>query len=149
MNKSILVTTTITIMFALTALSCDSSPDNMERAENSVIEAERDVDIAQSEIESEIRIYRQEIANDIRENNMAIAEIKEKIEDEEGDVKENYETRISELESDNNDLKRQIDNYRVSNRDHWVDFKEGFSSNMDDLGNSLDDFFTTTTTSIE
>lgn len=149
MKKSIFVITTITIMFALTALSCDSNPDRMERAETSVIEAERDVDIAQTEIESEIRIYRQEIANDIRENNMAIAEIKEKIETEEGDIKETYETRIADLERNNDNLKRQIDNYRVTNRDHWNDFKQDFTNNMDDLGNSLDDFFTTTTTSLE
>lgn len=141
--------TTFTLLFAFTALSCDSSPDDLEKAENSVIEAERDLDVAQSEIEAEIRMYRQEIANDIKNNNQAIAVIKDKIENEVGEVKETYETRIEEIERNNDNLKRQIDNYHVTNRDHWNDFKEGFSSSMDDLGNSLEDFFTTTTTSID
>lgn len=149
MKKSIIAISTITILFAFTALSCDSSPDNMERAQTSVIEAERDVDIAQSEMESEIRVFRQESANDIRENNQTIAEIKEKIETEEGEAKATYETRIADLERNNDNLKRQIDNYSASNRDHWNTFKQDFSSSMDDLGNSLDDFFTSTTTSIE
>ena len=149
MKKSIFVITTVSFMFAFTAISCDSNTDRMERAETSVIEAERDRDIAQTEIESEIRVYRQESANDIRENNMAIANIKERIENEEGEAKERYETRITELERSNDNLKRQIDNYRVTNRDHWNSFKQDFSSSMDDLGNSLDDFFTTTTTSID
>lgn len=149
MKKSIFLITTISIIFAFVAQSCDSSPDRMDRSETSVIESERDTDMAQNEIESDIRMYRQEISNDIRENNMAIAEIKERIENEEGEVKETYETRIEEIERDNDELKRQIDNYRVTNRDDWNEFKQDFSSSMSDLGNSLDDFFTTTTTSLE
>lgn len=148
MKKSIISITTITIVFAFTALSCDSSPDRMERAQTSVIEAERDLDIAQAEIESEVRIYRQETANDIRENNMAIAVIKVRIENEEGEAKATYKKRIADLERNNVNLKREIDNYRVTNSDHWNDFKQNFSSSMDDLGNSLDDFFPITTTSI-
>lgn len=147
MKKSLFIITTMSLMFTLVAQSCDSSTERLENAETAVIEAERDVDIAQAEIESEIRIYRQEIANDIRENNMVIAEIKEKIEAEEGDVKATFETKITELEHENDNLKRQIDNYHVSNRNHWNDFKQDFNSNMDNLGNSLVDFFTTTTTS--
>lgn len=148
MKKSIISITTITIVFAFTALSCDSSPDRMERAQTSVIEAERDLDIAQAEIESEVRIYRQETANDIRENNMAIAVIKVRIENEEGEAKATYKKRIADLERNNVNLKREIDNYRITNSDHWNDFKQNFSSSMDDLGNSLDDFFPITTTSI-
>lgn len=149
MKNTIITITTITIVFAFTALSCDSSPDRMESAQTSVIEAERDVEIAKTEIESEVRIYRLETANDIRKNNLGIIVIKERIENEEGEAKATYERRIADLERTNDNLKRQIDNYRVTNRDHWNDFKQNFSSSMDNLGNSLDDFFTITTSSID
>ncbi len=148
MKKSIFIITTFTIMFAFIAQSCDRSASDMERAQTSVIEAERDLDIAQSEIEAEVRIYRQEKANSIRENNLAIAGIKEKIQHEDADVKAANEVRITDLERTNRDLKRQIDNYSITNRDHWDEFKVEFRNSMDDLGNSLDDFFTRSTTSI-
>ncbi len=145
--KKLIVITTIAIMFAFVAQSCDRSADKLDRAQTSVIEADRDLKIAQSEIEADVKIYRQETANVIRENNLAIVKIKEKIKGEEAEIKAAYEVRIAELEHTNSDLKRQIDNYKITNRNSWDDFKEEFSSAMDNLGNSLDDFFSRTTTS--
>lgn len=147
MKKSIYFITTILISFAFIAQSCDRSSDQMENAETTVIEAERDREIAQSEIEADVRIFREETSNKIRENNLAIAEIKREIQDEEGETRAEYNERITELERENNDLKRRMDNYSITNRDHWDEFKNDFSSSMDDLGNSLDDFFSRTTTS--
>ena len=148
MKKSIYIVTTFAIMFAFIAQSCDRSHDRMESAQTSVIEAERDVDIAKSEIEADVQIYRLEAANDFRENNLAIADINRKIQDEDTETREAYEVKIAELERTNRDLKRQIDNYRATSRDHWNEFKSDFSSSMDDLSNSLDDFFPRTTTSL-
>jgi hypothetical protein len=145
MKKSTIVITTITMMFAFTALSCDRT-DKMERAQIDVIEAERDLSIAQTEVAADVRIYRQETANDIRENNLAIADIKTKIQDEDAETRPAHQERIAELERKNNDLKRQMDNYSVTNRDHWENFKDQFSTNMDDLGKSLDNFFSQSTT---
>jgi DNA-binding transcriptional MerR regulator len=146
MKKSIYLITTIAIMFAFIAQSCDRSSDKMERAQTDVIEAERDISIAQAEIEADVRIYRREIATDIRENNVAIADIKRKIQDEDPETRAAHEVRIEDLERTNSDLKRRIDNYSVTNRNSWDTFKEDFSSSMDDLGNSLDNFFSRTST---
>jgi len=148
MKKSIFVITTFAIMFAFIAQSCDRSADKLERAQTSVIEAERDVDIVQSEIEADVRIYRQEMANEIRENNRTIADVKRKIQNEEPETRAAQEVRIAELEGDNSDLKRQIDNYRITNSDSWDTFKEDFSTSMGNLGDSLDNFFSRTTTSL-
>ncbi len=146
MKQSIFILTTFAIMFAFIAQSCDSSSNEMQRAETDVIEAERDLEIAQSEIEADVRIYRQEMASEIRENNLEIAEIKEQIQHEEADVKAANEVRIAELERTNDSLKREIDNYSVTDRDNWNSFKDQFGSNMNDLSNSLDNFFSNTTT---
>jgi len=147
MKKQLFILTTFAIMFAFVAQSCDSSSNEMERAQTDVIEAERDLEVAQTEIEADVRIFRQEAANDIRENNVAIADIKEKIQHEDADVKAANEVRIAELESTNDSLKHKMDNYRVTNRDNWNDFKDDFNSDMSDLGSSLDGFFSRTTTS--
>ena len=145
MKKSLFLITTMALSFAFFVQSCDR-PDQMERAQTDVIEAERDLSQAQTEVEADVRIYRQEVANDIRENNLAIADIKTRLQDEDAETRAAHQTRIAELERKNNDLKRQMDNYSVTNRDHWENFKDQFSNNMDDLGNSLDDFFSRSTT---
>jgi hypothetical protein len=138
---------TITLLSLFLTQACDRASNDVQNAESSVIEAERDLEIAQSEIEADVRIYRQEIANKIRENNIAIADIKEKIQDEEPEIKAAHEVRIANIERLNSELKREIDNFRVTNRDSWDDFKDQFSDSMDDLGNSLENFFSETTTS--
>lgn len=147
MKKSLIVITTLALLSVFVMQACNRSSDDLEKAEISVIEAERDLEIAQSEIEAEVRMYRQETANKINKHNAAIAEIKRKIQDEKAEIKAAHEVRIAKLESTNDDLKRQIDNYSISNSDSWDDFKEEFTSSMADLGNSLDNFFTKSATS--
>jgi hypothetical protein len=146
-TSQILIITTILFTIFVTQ-ACDRSSNDLENAETSLIEAERDLEIAQSEIEADVRMFRQEMASEIRENNVAITDIEKKIQDEKADVKAAYEVRIAEFEQENNDLKREIDNYSITDRDSWDDFKDQFSSSMNDLGNSLDDFFSEPTTSI-
>jgi len=148
MKKSMYLITTLALTFAFFVQSCDRPDNQMERAQTDAIEAERDMEIAQSEIEADVRIYRQEAANDIRDNNRAIADIKRKIQDEDAETRAAHEVRIEELERKNSDLKRQIDNYRVSNRDSWDNFKGEFSSSMDNLGDSLDNFFSRSNTNV-
>lgn len=147
MKSSTFVITIFAAMFAFTALSCDRPSNDMERAQTDVIEAERDLEIAQTEIEAEVQVYRQETASDIRDNNLAIANIKQRIENEDQESRATHHTRIAELEEENSDLKRKIDNYRISDRNHWDSFRNDFSSSMDNLGNSLDNFFSRSTTS--
>jgi len=147
MKNSTFAITMFAIIFAFTAQSCDRSSDKMERAQTDVIEADRDLEIAQSEIEADVQIYRQKTATDIRNNNLTISNIKDRIQNEDQDTRAAHQTRISELEKENNDLKRKIDNYRVTNRNNWDMFKDDFTSSMDELGNSLDNFFSRTTSS--
>lgn len=147
MKLSIFIIASIAIMFAFVAQSCNRSSDKVDRAQTSAIEAERDLDIAKSEIEADVRIYRQKKATSIRDNELAITKIKDKIQKEDADVRAAMEVRIEDLERTNRNLKRQIDDYKITNRDNWDNFKNEFSSSIDDLGNSLDDFFSRATSS--
>jgi tRNA U55 pseudouridine synthase TruB len=147
MKKTIFVITVLSLLSVFTIQGCDSSSSDLENAETALIEAERDLEIAKSEIEAEVGIYRQEIATDIRKNNQSIVEIKKKIEGESAEMKAAHDVRIETLERANTDLKRRIDNFSVTDRDNWSDFKDQFTQEMDDLGQSLDDFFSENTTS--
>lgn len=148
MNRSLIVLAATALLAVFIAQGCDRESEDLQRAETSVIEAERDLEIAQSEIEADIGVYRQEIGNKIKENNVTIADIKEKIQDEEAEIKAAHEVRIASLENTNSDMKRKMDNFRFTNRDNWDDFKDDFSVSMDDLGDSLNDFFSEATTSL-
>jgi len=126
---------------------CNDREYSVENAETGVIEAERDLEIATAEAQAEVRIFRQEMNNQIVENNRNISTIKERILNEEDTTKRSeYEERITDLEKTNQDLKQQLDGYNHTNRENWDDFRDGFSNNIDNLGDSLDDFFTGRTT---
>jgi len=148
MKKSLIVIAATALLAVFITQGCDRASEDLQSAETSVIEAERDLEIAQSEIEADIGIYRQEMGDKIKVNNLAIADIKEKIQDEEAEIKAAHEVRIASLEKTNSEMKRKMDNFRFTNRDNWDDFKDEFSNSMDDLGKSLNDFFSEATTSL-
>ena len=147
MKYSIGILTTITLIAALVLSGCDNQSNKMQDAETSVIESNRDMEIAKSEVEAELKIYRTENAELIMEHNKTISEIKQKINNEsDPEVRARLETRLNEKEAKHRELKREIDNYRVSDNENWNNFKDSFSSKMDDFGDSLDNFFSSSRT---
>ncbi len=147
MKYSIGILTTITLISALVLSGCDGQSNKVENAETSVIEANRDLEIARSEVEAEYRIYRTENEERMVDNNRTIEDIKERISNEtDSEVRARHETRLQEYEVKQRELKREMDNYNVSGRENWNSFKNSFSNRMDDLGDSLDDFFSTRNT---
>jgi hypothetical protein len=148
MKYSIGIITTVILFAALILSGCDRPSNNMENAETSVIEADRDSEIATSEVEEELRIYRAENAERFKEFNRTTSEIKQQIRNEsDEEVRDRLKTMLDEHEATHRELKREIDNHKVSERDNWDDFKDSFSNRMDDFGDSLNNFFSTTTTS--
>lgn len=151
MKYSIITLSTITLIAAFVLSGCESPSNKMEKAETSVIEAERDLEIAKSEVKAELQIYRAKHQERVKEFNQTISEIKEEIEEEsDKDVREKLEKELDEYETSLNNLKEEMGDYKASGKDNWNDFKESFSSRMDDLGDSLENFFSpiTTTSSI-
>lgn len=147
MSYSVVFVTTITLIAAFMLSGCDSPSNKMDKAEASVIEAERDLKIAKSEVEAELQMYREENANRITEYNRTISEIEQKIENEsDKEVKDRLEIKLDEVEESHHELKREIDNYEASGRENWDDFKDNFTNRMDDLGTSLKDFFSSSDT---
>jgi len=150
MKHSTGILTTITLIAVLVFTGCDrpsNQSNQMENAETSVIESNRDLEIAKAEVEAEYRIYRTKNADRMTENNRTIEDIKEKISNEpDSEVRARHENRLQEYEVKQRELNREMDNYRVSGRESWNSFKDSFSNRMDDLGDSLDNFFSTSGT---
>lgn len=142
MNYSKIIIPTLTLITAFLLTSCDLKTSKVEKAEISVIEAQRDLEIAKNEVEAELKIYRVETAERIKEFNRDISKIKQKIDVEtDKKVKLKLETQLNEYEASLRTLKSEMDNYKASGKENWEDFKDSFSNKMDDLGNSLMNFF--------
>lgn len=135
----------VTLIAGFIFSGCDSPSNKMQDAETSVIEANRDLEMAKSEVEAELKMYRADNDERIMEYNRTINEIKKKISNESDmEIKVKLEKKLAEFEETHRELEREMDNYKASGRDNWDNFKDSFSNRMDDLGDSLDDFFTTT-----
>ncbi|MFU8861951.1 MAG: hypothetical protein ACNA8K_16185 [Cyclonatronaceae bacterium] len=147
MKYSIGILTTATLIAVSGLVGCNSPSDKMDRAETSVIEANQDLEIAKKEVEAELRIYRAKNADRIVDNNRTISDIKKKIEAEpDKEKKARLEKKLAEYEETNRELKREMDNFKASGRENWDNFKDSFTNKMDDLGDSLKDFFSPSAT---
>lgn len=142
MKNTLLVVIALTLLPSVILTSCNNRPQKVENTETNIIEAERDLEVAKAEVNAEVRIFRQEMNNAIVKNNRKIADIKEQILNEEGDAKSAYEKRIVEMVTSNHEMKQKLDNYNHTSRENWISFKTDFSSSMENLENSLEDFFT-------
>ena len=151
-----LIVISIAIATAGLFTGCDFYADRVESAELSKIEAERELDITQSEIQGEIQIFRREMADKIMENNRSVADIKRKINSGDrwsaakidrkinrGDssVRVTQEARILDLQLENREMKRSIDNYSDLSRYNWDTFKKEFKEDIEELGISFNTFF--------
>lgn len=139
--------TTLTLSALLFLSGCDSPDNEMESAENSTVQENRDLEIASSDMETDLRTYRVENSDRFMEFDRTINEIEQEIENESDDeVREELEEKLEEVKENQNELKREMDNYEASGSENWDDFKDSFSDKMDDFGDSLDDFFSTENT---
>ena len=143
------ILTAITLSAAFVLSGCDtdrqsSQSNQMDSADTSVHQSDRNAEVADREVDAEVRVYRAENSDRIMEYNRTISEIKQEI-NEESDLEERarLERKLEEYETTHRELKREMDNYSPSGRDNWDNFKDSFSDKMDDLGDSLDDFFST------
>lgn len=147
MKNSIFMVTTITLIVAFVLSGCDSPSNKLENAETSVIEANRDLEMAKTEVEAELVLFRADNESQVMEYNRTISEIKQRIENEtDMDVRVNLERELDEFEVSLRSLNSEMDNYRASGRENWDDFKGSFSNRMDNLGDSLDNFFSPAST---
>ena len=150
MKHSTGILTAITLIAVLVFTGCDrpsNQSNQMENAETSVIESNRDLEIAKAEVEADYQKYKLENQNRMSEYNRTIDEIKQEIENEsDTEVRARHENRLQEYEVKHRELNREMDNYRISGRESWNSFKDSFSNRMDNLGDSLDNFFSTSGT---
>ena len=81
--------------------------------------------------------------------NRTIDEIEQHIENEpDSNVRGRLEAELNEYKATHRELQSELNNYEMTNEEHWKNFKDSFTSKIDNLGNSLDDLFTRASTGL-
>ncbi len=122
---------------------CSTPAEKVENAQKDVTEAKIDLEKANKAYEDDIANYRTETANKVIANNKSIAEFNARIELEKKEAQADYKKRIIELEQKNSDMKKKLDDYKMSGKENWEIFKSEFGRDMDELGKAFSSFTTT------
>lgn len=127
------------VVFGMT--NCTSSPkqkaDNLENAQENVINAENDLQQAVLDSTNEYARFKVESETKLQENDLRIAELKAKMKADKIEIRTKYEKQLAELELKNAELKTNIGDYKESDKNKWEKFKSNFNKEMDELGQAI------------
>ncbi len=136
--KKILLNFSVILFITISAnISCNSPEQNVEKAEKNAKEANRKLDVANANYLNDIEVYRTETGKRIAENTQSLADFNARIANQKQNVKEKYERKIAELSQKNTDMKKRLEEYSADGDEKWQVFKNEFTAEMYDLGNSL------------
>ena len=132
------IATTISILIIVLS-SCSTPAEKVEKAENKVTEANKNLDGAIKDYQTDINSYRLATAERIASNEKSIKAFNLRIANDKKEAREEYLKKINALEKKNTDMKKRLDDYKAEGNDKWKTFKMEFNKEMDDLGNSIKD----------
>jgi len=140
MKANILIISILTSLAALTFAGCNFSIDQkeqaLEKAKDNLESATADLELARSD-SAEFANYKIESELKLRENELLIAEMKDKMKSERRESLTKYEKQLDSLDIQNTKLRNNMHLYRSENRAKWEQFKENFNKEMDELGKKI------------
>ncbi|MFT6826809.1 MAG: hypothetical protein ACJA2S_004336 [Cyclobacteriaceae bacterium] len=139
MKNSSMYITFFTILSFFIISGCNNSTRKVENAQEDVTEAKKELNEANREYAVEMAKYKKDTEAKIVTNQKIIDDFKLRIENEKSEVKASYNKIIAELEQQNNDLGKKMDDYKAESKDQWESFKTEFSRDMDNLGKAFKD----------
>lgn len=121
--------------------SCNNSPtakeEDVKEATQDLIDAEADLDQAESDSISDFNTFKESIQLKLVENQKVIDDLKLKITSKGKEERDIDEVEINKLEKRNTDLRLKIENYEQGPEQKWALFKVDFNNELDDLGKSI------------
>ncbi|WP_439506044.1 hypothetical protein [Sediminibacterium sp.] len=129
------------VLFAGNGLmSCNSSAEKVEKAEDEVKVANENLDQANAEYLADVEKFKAETNQKIADNAKSIADFNARIVSDKKLAKAEYKEKIAALELKNTDMQKKMADYKADGKDDWAKFKEEFNHDMDELGKALKDF---------
>lgn len=165
MNKKIFFGLAVGVLTAgLILPGCDDSARHDERdqkkvenAKEEVREAEQDLKAAEREAQETIqkanetdrianksdewKSFRADAIAKIHNNEVRIAEMRDKMKTSGKNMDKVYAKKIDKLEERNNELRKEIEQYQEQ-PSNWDTWSAEWNRDMDELGNALNDLFT-------
>ncbi|MDP1622188.1 MAG: hypothetical protein Q8M08_07600 [Bacteroidales bacterium] len=146
MKKTIINLVAIICMSGTMLTGCQSSADRVQNAQDKLQDANEKVEAANQELDQAMRDsiqqFRKESEETIMANEKIIAEYKIKIAREKVGNRARNERRLAELEQQNSEMKRDLEDFNEVQRDKWDSFRIRFNHNMDKHAREMRDFWT-------
>lgn len=129
-------------MFALTSCG-NTSEEKIEDAQEDVADAEQELREAETQLKIDYDNYKLETEKELLENEQRIEELRLEIKKEKvAATRAKREKELEELESRNETLRQKFQNFKYNAREDWETFKIDFNNEMQELNQSIKDFFT-------
>jgi predicted nucleic acid-binding Zn-ribbon protein len=116
--------------------------NNRENAKNDVEKANQDMIDAQVLFEKEWQEFKSDAELKINANQEKIDDFKVSMKTTSTKFKAKYENEVLTLEQKNIELKKKLNEFKYERKENWEEFKKAFTSDMDVVGNALNDIFT-------
>jgi hypothetical protein len=140
MKANILIISILTSLAAMAFVGCNFSIDQkeqaLEKAKDNLETATADLELARSD-SAEFANYKIVSELKLRENELLIAEMKDKMKSERRESLTRYEKQLDSLDIQNSKLRNNMQMYRSENRAKWEQFKQNFNKEMDELGKKI------------
>ena len=140
MKTNILITAFIVCVATITITSCNFSTEQkaatLEEAKANVEEASQDLDIARAD-SAEFANYKIESEKKLKENELLIADMKDKMKTERKESVAKYERQLDSLDMQNAQLRENMHTYNSLGKANWESFKKRFNQELDNLGKAI------------
>lgn len=140
MKKLSLIFSALLLMAGTELISCNTSAEKVEKAEDEVKVANENLDEANAEYLADVEQFKLETSQKIADNAKSIADFNARIATDKKLAKAEYKEKIAALELKNTDMQKKMADYKADGKDGWAKFKEEFNHDMDELGKALKDF---------
>ena len=144
--KGLLNKLTILALF-IPMISCQSNADKLDNAQEKVAEEREELAEAKKEANEvaqqvataeQWQEFKTETERKIKENEIRIADLREKMKKSGKTLDSVYAKNIDDLEQKNKNLRTRLDQYDTQSSD-WERFKREFNHDMDELGQAIKD----------
>jgi len=113
-----------------------------EKAKDNVEKANQDMIDEQAQFEKEWQQFKSDAESKINTNQQKIDDFKVAMKTTSAKFKAKYENEVLTLEQKNIELKKKLNDFKYERKENWEEFKKAFISDMDVVGNALNDIFT-------
>lgn len=140
MNSHFLKMTFLVGIASALLVSCNlttgQKAETLEKAKANVEEASQDLDIARED-SAEYANYKIDSEKKLRENELLIADMKDRMKSERKETRAKYKMQLDSLDMENSQLRNDMHLYSSKGKENWEKFKTGFNKELDALGKAI------------